>query len=349
MHSWPRPTAASACFWHGRIALAVVCRRVLKRKPCRVMISNSPDGEFIARTVERLGVPAIRGSSTTDTRRQAPQPGGLRCEAVRFIEAGGVVAITPDGPRGPAQQMPEGPVALARASGAPVFLFGLAAQPALKLKTWDRTQIPLPFGRGCVVFDGPAGSLARDRRRRRRRRCRPTGRRGSAPRSRGPRRCWPGDDRGAGRAAQPDAATPTRPISLIAYCAAAGLAAPLAAQLLKARARQGKEDPARLAERLGHASAPAAGRPAGVDARGERRGKPLAAAADRDAGRGAAGPGDPGHQRHPRLGRGAGAAAAGRRHSPVCAGGHARRGPPLPRPLAPGGGDHSSKASCGRT
>ncbi len=53
---------------------------------------------------------------------------------------------------------------------------------------------------------------------------------------------------------------PARPISLIAYRAAAGLAAPLAGQLLKARARQGKEDPARLAERLGHASAP---RPAG--------------------------------------------------------------------------------------
>ena len=51
-----------------------------------------------------------------------------------------------------------------------------------------------------------------------------------------------------------------RPISLIAYRAAAGLAAPLAGQLLRARARQGKEDPERLAERLGHASAP---RPAG--------------------------------------------------------------------------------------
>jgi 3-deoxy-D-manno-octulosonic-acid transferase len=51
-----------------------------------------------------------------------------------------------------------------------------------------------------------------------------------------------------------------RPIALIAYRAAAGLAAPLASQLLKARARQGKEDPARLAERLGHASQP---RPAG--------------------------------------------------------------------------------------
>jgi 3-deoxy-D-manno-octulosonic-acid transferase len=52
----------------------------------------------------------------------------------------------------------------------------------------------------------------------------------------------------------------TRPISLIAYRAAAGLAAPLAGQLLRARARQGKEDPARLPERLGHASAR---RPAG--------------------------------------------------------------------------------------
>jgi 3-deoxy-D-manno-octulosonic-acid transferase len=50
--------------------------------------------------------------------------------------------------------------------------------------------------------------------------------------------------------------TPTRPFSLIVYRAAAGLAAPLAGPLLKARARRGKEDPERLGERLGHASAP---------------------------------------------------------------------------------------------
>ena len=141
-------------FWHGRIALAVVCRRILKRKPRRVMISNSPDGEFIARTVERLSFPSIRGSSTTDTRsRRRSLEASLM--AVRFIESGGLVAITPDGPRGPAEKMPEGPVVLARARSSPVFLFGLAAQPTLTLKTWDRTQIPLPFGRGCVVFDGP--------------------------------------------------------------------------------------------------------------------------------------------------------------------------------------------------
>jgi len=49
---------------------------------------------------------------------------------------------------------------------------------------------------------------------------------------------------------------PHTPWSLAAYRAAVGLASPLAAALLRARARQGKEDPARLEERLGHASAP---------------------------------------------------------------------------------------------
>ena len=49
---------------------------------------------------------------------------------------------------------------------------------------------------------------------------------------------------------------PSRPLSLRAYQAAAGLASPLARSLLEARARRGKEDPERLEERLGHASAP---------------------------------------------------------------------------------------------
>lgn len=51
-----------------------------------------------------------------------------------------------------------------------------------------------------------------------------------------------------------------RPASLRAYGVAAGLAEPFARRFLEGRARRGKEDPARLAERLGRASAP---RPAG--------------------------------------------------------------------------------------
>jgi lysophospholipid acyltransferase (LPLAT)-like uncharacterized protein len=154
------PTGIVACFWHGRIPLGPACREVLAKKPRKVIISLSPDGEFIARAMERLSFPAIRGSSARTGEAAAGQAGakggaGAMREALRFVRSGGVVAITPDGPRGPAQVMAAGAVTLAKLSGAPVFLFGLAARPAFRLKSWDKTLFPLPFGRGAVVFVGP--------------------------------------------------------------------------------------------------------------------------------------------------------------------------------------------------
>ena len=150
------PEGVIACFWHGRIALAVACRRVLKKKPRRVLISRSPDGELIAKVVRRLSFPAIRGSANRRDAAHDQRTFAASRDVLRFMRDGGLVAITPDGPRGPAEMVPEGPVRLAKACGAaPVFLFGLAARPTIGLRSWDRTQIPLPFGRGCVVFDGP--------------------------------------------------------------------------------------------------------------------------------------------------------------------------------------------------
>ncbi len=49
---------------------------------------------------------------------------------------------------------------------------------------------------------------------------------------------------------------PGTPLSLRLYRLATALAEPLAPMLLNARAQRGKEDPARIGERLGHASAP---------------------------------------------------------------------------------------------
>jgi lysophospholipid acyltransferase (LPLAT)-like uncharacterized protein len=155
------PTGIVACFWHGRIPLGPACRQVLAQKPRKVIISLSPDGEFIARAMERLSFPAIRGSSARAGEAKSGEAkddkggAGAMREALRFIRSGGVVAITPDGPRGPAQVMASGAVTLAKLSGAPVVLFGLAARPAFRLKSWDKTLLPLPFGRGAVVFVGP--------------------------------------------------------------------------------------------------------------------------------------------------------------------------------------------------
>jgi lysophospholipid acyltransferase (LPLAT)-like uncharacterized protein len=149
------PEGAIACFWHGRIALAPALRHVFRDKPRRVIISTSPDGEFIAKTVARLGFPAIRGTSAlTDKRRTVAGAFTFR-EAMKFVQGGGVLIVTPDGPRGPAQRMPIGPVVMARLRGTSVYFCGLAASPAVTLHSWDRGLMPLPFSRGCAVFVGP--------------------------------------------------------------------------------------------------------------------------------------------------------------------------------------------------
>jgi lysophospholipid acyltransferase (LPLAT)-like uncharacterized protein len=149
------PEGAVACFWHGRIALAVYCRGVLKTKPRKVLISMSRDGQFIADAVERLGFPAIRGSSERTAGEFGKGGASAFRESLKFMKDGGAIVVTPDGPRGPNEVMSEGPVTLARAGNVRAVMFGLAAHPALVTKGWDKGRLPLPFSRGCVVFDGP--------------------------------------------------------------------------------------------------------------------------------------------------------------------------------------------------
>ncbi len=148
------PDGLVALFWHGRIAQGIACRPLLGNKPRKVMISLSRDGEFIALAASRLRIPPIRGSTA---RGGAVDKGGARAfrEAIAFIRQGGVMILTPDGPRGPREVLPIGPAQMARMAGCPVYIMSLAASPALKLKSWDEARIPLPFARGCVVLEGP--------------------------------------------------------------------------------------------------------------------------------------------------------------------------------------------------
>ena len=144
-------------FWHGRIAASIAGQPVcLPHRPTRLMISLSDDGEFIARAFAWHGFGLIRGSSrkTRDPRRRGSGSAAYR-QSLGWLREGGVLVLTPDGPRGPAEQMEEGLVRMAARTGAPLFLMGLAARPALRLKTWDSMILPLPFGRGALVFDGP--------------------------------------------------------------------------------------------------------------------------------------------------------------------------------------------------
>lgn len=153
---WAAGGGVIVCFWHSRIPLSPASWPLDRAQEARVLVSLSPDGEFIARAVARLGFPAIRGSSSKKAAPDKAKGGSAAFrDVLRWIQGGGGIAVTPDGPRGPAEQMAEGSVMLARVSGAPVLLVGLASSPAITLDTWDRTRLPMPFGRGAIVWDGP--------------------------------------------------------------------------------------------------------------------------------------------------------------------------------------------------
>ena len=144
--------------WHGRIPIWMGMGEVwLARAKRGCLVSPSADGAFLAMALGRAGYPSIRMSSAKkgDTAKARAAVAGFR-EAMNLVNGGGVLLVTPDGPRGPNEVMAPGALQIAKRTGAPVFLTGLAVSPAMRLEDqWDRAMIGWPFGRGAVVWDGP--------------------------------------------------------------------------------------------------------------------------------------------------------------------------------------------------
>ena len=138
-------------FWHGTLLPLEFINRA--RGIC-VLSSWHRDGELSARVMTRLGYRVVRGS----TSRGAAMSLQL---LVRGLREGHDVAVTPDGPRGPALRAQTGALYVARRTGAPVVPVGVAASRALRLGSWDRFMIPLPFSR-VVVAHGEPLAVAQD-------------------------------------------------------------------------------------------------------------------------------------------------------------------------------------------
>ena len=149
-------SGAIALFWHGRIPLCLATAPQWWRKQTRAFVSPSADGEFIAQALAMAGFPAIRISSAKkgDSAKARQAVAAIR-EAVGWVEGGGALVVTPDGPRGPNEVIAPGAVQIARRSGQPVYLMGIAANPAIQMKTWDKVMFAVPFGHGAVVWEGP--------------------------------------------------------------------------------------------------------------------------------------------------------------------------------------------------
>jgi len=140
--------------WHGELLPLLYHHR---REGVVVMISEHADGELVARVAERLGYRTVRGSTSRGAARAL-------LEAARVVQEGHDLAITPDGPRGPAKSVAPGVAVLAQRTGAPVIGVAAHARSAWRLKSWDSFLIPRPFARVDVAYSDAVTIAAADAR-----------------------------------------------------------------------------------------------------------------------------------------------------------------------------------------
>lgn len=139
-------------FWHGQMAFCPFVWRHITRKKRRgffMLISGHPDGKIISHAIKNLGINTIEGSASKDG------SSAFR-KMLREISNGNVIGITPDGPRGPFEQINnDGVFMLSLLSGACVIPIGYTVSNYIRLKTWDKFMLPLPFGKGKFISCPP--------------------------------------------------------------------------------------------------------------------------------------------------------------------------------------------------
>ena len=83
--------------------------------------------------------------------------GGVRgaLQMARKVREGGVLAFTPDGPRGPTHKVQLGVILMAEKSGAPIVPVGISASRRWLIGSWDSYMIPQPFARAYFLVGEP--------------------------------------------------------------------------------------------------------------------------------------------------------------------------------------------------
>lgn len=133
------------CLWHCELLCHMWNFRDLG---IVVLISEHGDGEIAARAAGSMGYRTIRGSSRRGAERAL-------LSLAREVEGGSHVAVTPDGPRGPAESFAPGALIAAQRSGAPIVLLRAVVDRAWRLRSWDRFIIPKPFARLTIYVSEP--------------------------------------------------------------------------------------------------------------------------------------------------------------------------------------------------
>ncbi len=144
----PEEATIYAC-WHGDLLMFAHSYLRYKNPPhVKAVISSHFDGSLIAGTLKKFGLEIIAGSSNKNAVR-------VLIKAIKALNEGYDIGITPDGPRGPRHEVADGVIAMATKTGKKVILVEIRPKSYWQLSSWDKFVIPKPFGTIHFYYSDP--------------------------------------------------------------------------------------------------------------------------------------------------------------------------------------------------
>lgn len=144
---------AVGLLWHEEVMTVAFGYAYLGFRP-HTLASLGESGELIARMLVRCGFVVFRGGTTTHRSRRRH---GTLDEMIAHMKTHDrvIYGLTVDGSKGPAYRMKTGGIIIARECGKPIALVRTWYKRCLRLPTWDRMALPLPFNVIRYYLKGP--------------------------------------------------------------------------------------------------------------------------------------------------------------------------------------------------
>jgi lysophospholipid acyltransferase (LPLAT)-like uncharacterized protein len=138
-------------FWHGALFMMpwYLSRLSALGVGVTYLVSPSMDGEYAVKLLDVIGGRTVRGSATRSGTK------AIRGLYRVIVKERGSPVVAVDGPKGPRHRCKKGAVVLAQLTGARIVPLAAAARRAVRLRTWDRLPVPLPFTRVAIEVGEP--------------------------------------------------------------------------------------------------------------------------------------------------------------------------------------------------
>ena len=132
-------------FWHSKMLPIIP---FLGKRNIVALVSMSEDGELISRVLKKFDYILVRGSTSR---------GGATAlvKLIKKIKEGYSVAITPDGPRGPARVFQKGAFIITKKTKAKIVPLSYVSSKSHFFNSWDKFELPLPFSKIVLRIGTP--------------------------------------------------------------------------------------------------------------------------------------------------------------------------------------------------